>query len=108
MADAVTPATDAVNPGADDLLGRLEYVSEQARINGGWSKMLVEERDRITGELDRQAKAEDIDLAAHAAASSPLNDKPHPTEAPVEQVQLARQNVADSEKDALFRKVVRI
>ncbi|NSX14941.1 PLxRFG domain-containing protein [Cupriavidus taiwanensis] len=77
----------------EQLRERADYIRQQARANGGWTKMATGERDRVDAEIARRAAAQTaaaegkpdtaqvVDAAAQEAATSPQNDLPEPTDA---------------------------
>lgn len=87
VAEADAPLPDSET----DLRLRLKYLRDQARTNNGWSKPLLAEKKRVESAIDAiKAKATEqtapapagtIEQAAAEAATSPLNDRPEPTEA---------------------------
>jgi hypothetical protein len=74
------PKTPDLNAMSDDeLRARLKYIADQAKTNGGWNKMLVEQRRTVEKEINARApkvetpavetpKAEDFTSVAPKAA----------------------------------------
>ena len=62
------------------LRERLKYIADQAKTNGGWNKMLVEQRRMVSAEIDKRApkvetpKVEQpkLDLPAEPTGKQPL------------------------------------
>ncbi|CAG2132577.1 PLxRFG domain-containing protein [Cupriavidus numazuensis] len=87
---ALTPTDSTAAPPAladmtdEQLRERAAYIRDQARANGGWNKMATAERDRVDAEIQRRTAdqtAAQVEAAAHEAATSPVNDRPEPTDA---------------------------
>lgn len=90
IAAPAAPSEGATEP---ELRARLKYLSSQARTNAGWTKPLIAEKKRVEAAIDAMnlarepaaspvvAAAETIAAAEAEAATSPLNDRPEPTDA---------------------------
>ncbi len=66
-----TPQFDLNNADDPTLRARLKYIADQAKINGGWNKTLMEERRRVESEINKRQ------------TSAPQNTAPVSAQVPV-------------------------
>jgi hypothetical protein len=67
-----TPALSEMDE--DGLRGRLKYIADQAKANGGWNKMLVEQRRAVEKEIN--ARAPKVEAPKQEEQVAIAQDKP--------------------------------